>query len=230
MSHARFPILNLLYPFLLVGTSLPLPYGAWSSLRGAGRLRRIPGRVFAAFFPAPFQTGLTTSYIDGVISRPVNSRKQQPRSIMWRLRLARAFSASLLLMQPLVAAPTEPSVIVGRAYVIDGDTVSITRGGQRTKVRLNGVDAPELDTRAGRGARTAMRRIIGDDAVRCELNGERSHDRLIGTCYLPDGADIGREIIAQGFALECPRYSGGRYRDVEVARGRLPASPYCRQR
>lgn len=162
-------------------------------------------------------------------SRPVNHPQQQHRRVACSLRTICVLAATLLA-QPLVAAPTAPSVIVGRAYVIDGDTVSITRGGQRTKVRLNGVDAPELDTRAGRAARTAMRRIIGEEAVRCDLNGERSHDRLIGICYLPNGTDIGRAIIAGGFALECPRYSGGRYQDAEVARGRLPAAPYCRQR
>lgn len=153
--------------------------------------------------------------------RPSRSRQAQP------LILVMLFSTIWGGLSVAVRADG-PAVIVGNAYVIDGDTVSISRAGQQTKVRLNGVDAPETDTRAGRAARLGLVRIVGNQALRCELNGERSHDRLIGSCYLPDGTDIGRALIAAGFALECPRYSGGRYRDVEVARGRLPAAPYCR--
>ena len=53
-----------------------------------------------------------------------------------------------------------------------------------THVRLNGVDAPEVvhpsfehDDDFGQEARSEMRRIIGDQVVRCELNGERSYER-----------------------------------------------------
>ena len=76
--------------------------------------------------------------------------------------------------------------------VIDGDTIVLTNS--NTHVRLNGVDAPEVvhpgydhDDDFGPEARDEMRRIIGAEIVRCELNGERSYERVIGVCYLPDG-------------------------------------------
>ena len=60
-----------------------------------------------------------------------------------------------------------------------------------------------------------MGRIVGDKMVRCELNGECSYERLVGVCFLPDGTDIGAEIIRRGLALDCPDFSSSRYRTLE---------------
>lgn len=46
--------------------------------------------------------------------------------------------------------------------------------------------------------------------------GETSHDRLVGTCYLSDGTDIGAELIKQGLALDYTPFSGGKYKHLEV--------------
>ncbi|MFV2002606.1 MAG: nuclease, partial [Paracoccaceae bacterium] len=52
------------------------------------------------------------------------------------------------------------------------------------------------------------------------LNGERSHDRLVGTCCLPDGRDIAAELVRQGLALDWARFSGGKYRHLEPSDAR----------
>ena len=118
--------------------------------------------------------------------------------------------------------------------VIDGDTIVLMN--TNTRVRLNGVDAPEVahgyehDDDFGPEARAEMRSIVGDAIVRCELNGERSHERLVGVCFLPDRTDIGAEIIRRGLALDCRRWSFGRYRELEPAgiRDVIRQAPYCR--
>jgi micrococcal nuclease len=45
-----------------------------------------------------------------------------------------------------------------------------------------------------------------------------------------DGQDIGAIAVANGHALDCRRYSGGRYRDLETpaARSRIQRAGYCR--
>ena len=50
---------------------------------------------------------------------------------------------------------------------------------------------------------------------RCELDGERTHDRCAGACYL-DGADISKILVHRGLARDCPRYSQGRYAEAEL--------------
>ncbi len=109
--------------------------------------------------------------------------------------------------------------IKGRAYVIDGDTISI--GG--TKIRLAGIDAPELNMPWGQKSKWAMIAICKGQTITAELDGERSYDRLVGTCFLPDGRDIGAELIKLGLALDLPHYSRGKYRSFEPegARKRL---------
>ncbi len=76
-------------------------------------------------------------------------------------------------------------------------------------VRLNGVAAPELNEPVGQASKKFMFELVTGKAVRCELNGERTYDRVVGVCYLND-QDIGASIIAAGLARDCPRFSGGR--------------------
>ncbi len=130
-------------------------------------------------------------------------------------------SGALLLCSPVFAG----QVIEGKARVIDGDTIVVAG----VKVRLNGVDAMELGTEAGQQAKAAMSKIVNRQNVTCELNGERSYDRMIGVCYA-NGNDVAAVLIANGYALDCARYSGGRYKNYETkaARSRLKQAGYCK--
>jgi len=72
-------------------------------------------------------------------------------------------------------------------------------------VRLNGVAAPELNEPVGQEAKQFMVELVAGKAVRCDLNGERTYDRVVGVCYLNE-QDIGASIIAAGLvsAIQCP--------------------------
>jgi endonuclease YncB( thermonuclease family) len=102
---------------------------------------------------------------------------------------------------------------------------------------LNGLAAPEGDEPGGDAAIDTMIELVGGRTLRCELNGERTHDRCVGVCYV-NGADIAAEMVSAGAARDCPRFSGGRYQQVEAQAAvagatigrtyRLPG--YCRAR
>lgn len=111
-------------------------------------------------------------------------------------------------------------------HIRDGDTIVVAG----TPIRLNGVAAPESHEPGGPEATAAMTRLTFGKTVTCDLNGERSHDRRVGICYL-DGRDIGAEIIGLGLARDCRRYSTGRYASVEKPEAAdLPLPDYCRPR
>lgn len=119
--------------------------------------------------------------------------------------------------------------ITGPAYVIDGDTIVV----ENYHVRLWGVDAEELSEPNGPRAKAYMQFIVGRNNIDCELNGQRSHGRYVGTCYVDvfgsKYKDLGQQIIEAGYALDCAHYSGGKYRPFEPAgvREKLIQKPYC---
>jgi endonuclease YncB( thermonuclease family) len=121
-----------------------------------------------------------------------------------------AFIALLIVIAATSVALAD--TISGAARVVDGDTVIVGN----VRVRLNGVDAAEMNTDLGRVAKVIMQTIVNGGPLRCELTGERTWKREVGFCFTEDGTDIGQEIIAQGAALSCPRYST-RYLKFELA-------------
>lgn len=101
--------------------------------------------------------------------------------------------------------------IIGRVSVIDGDTIII----QGTRIRLAGIDAPELEDPYGPAAKWAMARLCKGQVVRAVTDGEQSYERLVATCYLPDGRDLSAELVKLGLALDWRSFSRGKYRDLE---------------
>ncbi|MEZ5798951.1 MAG: thermonuclease family protein [Paracoccaceae bacterium] len=103
------------------------------------------------------------------------------------------------------------TVFQGRCWVIDGDTIDI--GG--TRIRLAGIDAPELDHPYGQRAKFALMRLCKGQVVRAVTEGDQSHDRWIATCTLPDGRDLSAEMVREGHAIDWPKFSKGKYRHLE---------------
>ena len=66
--------------------------------------------------------------------------------------------------------------VSGTARVRDADTIVVAG----TPVRLNGIDAPENSTRAGRDATNFMKRLLRGETVACSLNGQKTYDRWVG--------------------------------------------------
>lgn len=100
----------------------------------------------------------------------------------------------------------------GRAWVIDGDTIDIAG----TRIRLSGIDAPEIDHPYGKNAKWALVNLCKDQEVRAVFDGDLSHDRTVATCFLPDGSDLSAEMVKAGMAIDWKKFSGGKYSALEV--------------
>jgi endonuclease YncB( thermonuclease family) len=123
---------------------------------------------------------------------------------------------SVLLIVGLLGAfvtSAEPTTLTGTVTKArDDDTINVGK----IPIRLNGVSAPEMNEPFGPQSKAFMTDLVLSKHVCCELNGEKTHDRFVGICYLNE-QDIGATVIRAGLALDCPRFSGGRYAE-SVAR------------
>lgn len=108
--------------------------------------------------------------------------------------------------------------------VRDGDTIVVNSD---TLIRLQGIDAPENKELGGIEASEAMRKLVENKNVTCLMDGSKTYDRSVGICFL-NGQDIGAILISSGFARDCPKFSGGRYKEIETSKSRtLPKKNYC---
>ena len=152
----------------------------------------------------------------------------QPRAIPFL-----GLTATLLAAPPADAANCPRGTLTGEVtYVRDGDTIVVGS----MPIRLNGLAAPEGDEPGGAEATEAMLELVQSRTLRCELDGERTHDRCVGVCYL-NGEDTGEAMVRQGLARDCPGSAVGAMGRLSSklptvpAVGRTYALPgYCRSR
>ncbi|AQQ07516.1 hypothetical protein B0E33_18910 [Roseibium algicola] len=120
------------------------------------------------------------------------------------------------LVKNQLKSPGEP--IVGRASVIDGDTIEIH--GQH--IRFNGIDAPETDQTCLRKSGDTY--LCGSEAAKfldaflaksspttCNFVDWDQYDRYVGDCYRADGESVAVALVTAGHAVDWPRYSNGAY-------------------
>lgn len=124
-------------------------------------------------------------------------------------RIAAILALCLTLVGPNQSAASETRVTAAVARVTDGDTFRLM--GVERAIRVWGLDAPERKEPAGPAATAAMRDLITNQTLTCEIKYIDRYDRFVGQCFLPDGRDIAAEMIRMGVATEYCRYSGGYY-------------------
>jgi len=92
-------------------------------------------------------------------------------------------------------------------YVHDGGTITcIDEANRPQKIRLVGIDSPELSQPFGREATNALRHKLGGGRVRVEGNARDQHGRLLGTLWV-DERNINRELVSDGWAWVFGGYS-----------------------
>lgn len=88
----------------------------------------------------------------------------------------------------------------------DGDTITVLQGKQQIKVRLYGIDAPELKQPYGKKSKQFLANLIAGEVVEVEENGKDRYKRTIGTIYL-NGADINAQMVENGYAWAYRKFS-----------------------
>jgi endonuclease YncB( thermonuclease family) len=114
--------------------------------------------------------------------------------------------------QPLKTKP--PQDRVGRPFdarvvvVADGDTLELIPSGesQPIRIRLEGIDAPELSEAFGREATAYTRRLLNQQRVRVEGRDVDSYGRLVARVTV-GGRDASRALLEAGLACHFTRFA-----------------------
>ena len=103
-------------------------------------------------------------------------------------------------------------VVEGSIY--DGDTLRVKRGGEELKIRLCGIDAPEIKQDGGIEARDHLRSLVaqGDGGIGVVPIEKDKYERTVADLFVihSDGSEIhlNSQMVADGMAYHYEKYSG----------------------
>jgi len=114
----------------------------------------------------------------------------------WRLGWA-----GLLGMWCGLAAADPQTFDAVASHVSDGDTLWVKplRGGDAVKLRLQGLDAPEICQAGGDASRQALALLVSDNTVQVTLLAHDSYGRGLARLTV-QGQDVGAALVLQGHA------------------------------
>ena len=90
--------------------------------------------------------------------------------------------------------------------VYDGDTCTLLVGKEEYKIRLEGIDTPEMDQAFGKRAKQALSGYIFGKQVTAQLSGKDRYERYLGT-ILMDGQNVNLQMVKDGCAWHYKKYS-----------------------
>lgn len=89
------------------------------------------------------------------------------------------------------------------SYVVDGDSVWVLpdEGGRRLKLRIEGIDAPEICQAGGPEARDALKALVLGERVLVATKAHDRYGRAIATVWRAQSrVDVGAAMVRQGWA------------------------------
>ena len=130
------------------------------------------------------------------------------------LRVCLAFALLWLLLAIVLAAPFTGKVV----QVSDGDTLQVLRDGRAEKVRLAGIDCPELNQPYGQAAKRFVLQVAAQRTATIQVVTTDRYGRTVGEVVLPDGRSLNEELVRAGYAWWYRKYSDDALLEAE-ARG-----------
>jgi micrococcal nuclease len=122
---------------------------------------------------------------------------------------------ALILCLPFLLAFT--GQVVG---VMDGDTIEIMHQNKPERIRLHGIDCPEKGQSFGKRANQAASELMFGKSVAVRVHGKDKYGRTIGDIILPDGTNVNKVLVKDGWCWWYRKYATG---DIELARAEAEA-------
>ena len=114
------------------------------------------------------------------------------------------------------------NIIEGKAKIIDGDTIHIGK----YKIRLHGIDAPEIKQtckiedriwNCGIESSLAIKKLILDNNISCVVSDIDRYNRYIAECFI-NNQNINELMVRNGWAIAYRYYSLDFIDDEEIAK------------
>ena len=129
---------------------------------------------------------------------------------------------NLFLILISLSTVSSSKTILGKAKVIDGDTIHINKN----KIRLHAIDAPETNQTCYKNSKVwycglestiFLKELIGNNKIECITQGKDRYNRFIGICY-KDNLDLNSEMVLNGWAIAYRYYSKEYVEEEEEAK------------
>lgn len=122
--------------------------------------------------------------------------------------LLRSFLVALLSSLLLLPSANADRLSGKVVHVLDGDTVEVRDANRRVhRVRLAGIDAPEIDQPHGTQARRALAKAVAGETLIVDWHKRDRYDRLVGKLLL-DNTDVNLALVRSGYAWWYRAYAG----------------------
>jgi micrococcal nuclease len=106
----------------------------------------------------------------------------------------------MIVLCLLSASWTFAATFSGKCVAIgDGDTISVMKDGRAVKIRIEGIDCPELGQDFGMAARRFTSTLVFGKVVSVKEYTRDQYERIVARVYI-DGQDLSLEIIKAGLA------------------------------
>ena len=129
--------------------------------------------------------------------------------------IRQSFPVALVLALTLPASAADKPVVIPEGQTIagrvvgvhDGDTITaLADGNRQVKVRLMGIDAPELGQPFGQAAKRALSGMVFGKTVEIEAGKKDRWGRTLGAVNVA-GKPVAEAMVAEGLAWHYTRYS-----------------------
>jgi micrococcal nuclease len=110
----------------------------------------------------------------------------------------------ILWLLPFLLSAGVTGTVVG---IHDGDTLRMLSGRNTIKVRLYGIDAPELGQPFSRASREKLSALTFNQTIRLIPHGKDTFGRQLADVILEDGTNVNHEMVRSGMAYYFRRYA-----------------------
>ena len=121
----------------------------------------------------------------------------------------KTFISIILLL--FVTNISHSKTIIGKAKIIDGDTIHI----KNNKIRFHGIDAPETKQTCkindevwfcGKQSTKELKNLLNKQEVKCITNDVDIYNRFVAICYVNE-ININQWMVKSGWAIAYRYYS-----------------------